>query len=100
MAAEISSFDRNREILCLRIVDVLRSWPELQRRVFMLSHYRGDSAEDISSMLGLRTGEVKLILEHCDRKLRNALKTFRDGSLEAESPSMTADSLTSNGCCV
>lgn len=91
--------DRTRELLCEKIVDVLRSWPEVHRRIFVHSHYRGESPEEISASLGLKTPEVRQILENCDRKLRVALKSFRFGNvIENPSGALQTISFASNGC--
>ncbi len=96
-----ASFDmeRSRELLRETIVDVLRSWPDVERRVFVRSHYRGESPEAIAISLGLRPADVRPILEHCERQLRAALKTFRDGGAEGPSaPLQPPPSFASSGC--
>ncbi len=91
--------ERTRELLRERILDVLKSWPDVDRRVFVQSHYRGESPEAISISLGLKAGEVRLILGHCERSLRAALKAFRDGSAEEEpSAPLQPARFASNGC--
>lgn len=89
----------NRELLSHAIVDILRSWPELHRRVFEQAHYQGRSAENISSSLGLSIADVRLILESCDRRLRSALRDFRgdvEGAGNQSCPRRPAFSV--NGC--
>lgn len=76
MSAVGLELEHNRELLSQAIVDVLRSWPELQRRVFEQAHYQGRSAEMISGSIGLSAADVRTILESCDRKLRLALRGF------------------------
>jgi DNA-directed RNA polymerase specialized sigma24 family protein len=98
MESAIFDIDRTRELLCERILDILRSWPELHRRVFVQAHYRGESPEKISSALGLKSSEVRQILENCDRRLRSALKSFRFGHIEDPSDALSAVSFASNGC--
>ena len=71
-----------RELLTEAILEVLRSWPELDRRVFVQAHYAGHSVEQVSSNLGLNISEVRSILERCERKLYLALKVFRQSSFD------------------
>jgi len=80
MSAVIFELERNRELLSQAIMDVLKSWPELHRRIFEQAHYQGDSVEKISGSFGLSATDVCMILESCDRKLRSALRSFRGGS--------------------
>jgi DNA-directed RNA polymerase specialized sigma24 family protein len=80
MSAVTFELERNRELLSQAIMDVLKSWPELHRRVFEQAHYQGNSVEKISGSLGLSATDVRLILESCDRKLRSALRSFRSES--------------------
>jgi DNA-directed RNA polymerase specialized sigma24 family protein len=75
------SMERNRKDLSEAIMDVLESWPELDRQVFTKSHYRGESAESISSSEGLSVSEVRMILDLCNRRLRQSLTGFRRGAL-------------------
>ncbi len=69
--------ERTRNGLSDAIVNVLESWPGVDRQVFTRSHYRGESVERISDTLGLSVSEVRSILEQCGRRLRQALKSFR-----------------------
>jgi DNA-directed RNA polymerase specialized sigma24 family protein len=99
MEGAIFGMDKTRELLSERIVEALRSWPELHRRVFVQSHYRGESLEEISVSLGLKAIEVRQILENCDRRLRVALKSFRLGNvIENPSDTLQAISFAANGC--
>ena len=75
------SMERNRKDLSEAIVDVLESWPELDRQVFTRSHYRGESTESISSSEGLSVSEVRMILDLCNRRLRQSLTVFRTGAM-------------------
>ena len=77
MCAVTSELERNRELLSQAIMDVLKSWPEMHRRVFEQAHYQGTSVEQISGSVGLNATDVRMILESCDRKLRAALRSFR-----------------------
>jgi DNA-directed RNA polymerase specialized sigma24 family protein len=69
-----------RDLLSQAIVESLRSWPELERRVFAEIHYCGRSQEDVARTLSLQTEEVAQILEQCEQKLHSALKIFRNGT--------------------
>jgi len=70
--------ERGRELLSQRILEVLDSWPEHYRQVFIRSHYWGDTAEMISASMGMTLAEVSQMLECCDQKLLAALRPFRD----------------------
>lgn len=91
--------ERNRELLSQAIMDVLKSWPELHRRVFEQAHYQGDSVQKISGSLGLSATDVSTILESCDRKLRWALRSFRGGSHGAVMhPRQKRAAFSASGC--
>ncbi len=77
-----------RESLVQAILGEIKSWPELHRMVFMRSHYKGDSAQRISKAIGINECEVSSILQHCERKLRSSLKSFKEC---APSASISAD---------
>jgi DNA-directed RNA polymerase specialized sigma24 family protein len=72
--------EHNRELLSQAIVDILRSWPELHRSVFVQAHYQGRPIEKISGYLGLSAPDVHRILDGCERKLRSALRNYRGSS--------------------
>lgn len=78
MAAAGLRFEPSRELLSQAIVESLKSWPEVQRQIFVEIHYGGRSVEEVSRTLGLPRSEVNQILEHCERKLYQALKALRD----------------------
>ncbi len=78
MGAMTLELEHNRQLLSHAIVDVLASWSELHRRVFIMAHYQGRSLERISSCLGLSVADVRRILDDCDRDLRASLRTFRE----------------------
>lgn len=69
-----------REDLFREIFNVLRKWPDLDRRVFSQAHYKGQSPETISGSLNLDVNEVSSILRKCDRELLASLKGFRGNS--------------------
>ena len=73
--------ERDRKDLSQAIVEVLESWPELDRQVFTKSHYQGQSADSISNSEGLSVPEVRMILDLCNRKLRKSLAEYRRSAL-------------------
>ena len=73
--------ERDRKDLSEAILDVLESWPELDRQVFTKSHYQGKSADSISNSEGLSVPEVRMILDLCNRKLRQSLTEYSRGAL-------------------
>ena len=70
--------DSERELLSKAIVETLRSWPQLHRQIFSEAHYRGRSIESISNSFNMSSEAVRAILQECDGRLRNALKSFRN----------------------
>jgi DNA-directed RNA polymerase specialized sigma24 family protein len=66
-----------REHLFQEILDILRQWPELDRRVFFQAHYGGQSPEAISRSLPLDVKKVSAILQQCDSRLHASLGTLR-----------------------
>ncbi len=70
----------NRELLSQRILEILNSWPELHRQIFMRAHYWGDTAETISLTLDLQVGEVRTILVKCEHRLHRELRPFRENA--------------------
>ncbi len=85
MATSGIRFEGSREMLSQAIVESLNSWPELQRRVFVETHYHNRPIEEIAREMGMTCCDVVQILEHCERSLFRALKAFRDGET-AEAP--------------
>jgi DNA-directed RNA polymerase specialized sigma24 family protein len=99
MVAASMVWIRNRETLSTAILQVLRSWPELHQRVFVKSHYHSESIGEISTSLGLRASDVRSILDQCDRKLRAALKSYREGVAQREDDGvLPAANFASSGC--
>jgi hypothetical protein len=86
-----------REALFQEIVFVLRQWPELERRVFSLTHYHGQSLEAISRSLNLDAEEVSAILKQCDRQLNACLRKFRKGSC-GKAPPISAETACPAAC--
>ena len=70
-----------REHLVQEILDTLRQWPELDRRIFSQAHYEGQSLEAISRSLQLDVKAVSAILQQCDCRLRASLVTFGKGDI-------------------
>jgi DNA-directed RNA polymerase specialized sigma24 family protein len=81
-----------REFLSQTIAEVLKSWPELHRRVFIQVHYEGKSARSISNSLGLELADVSHILRICERKLLVSLRAFRSLSPETAPKSAVGSS--------
>jgi DNA-directed RNA polymerase specialized sigma24 family protein len=77
MFAGTLDLDSFRENLLRAIAEVIQSWPDLPRRIFMQVHYRGRSVEDVARSSGLSACEVRQILDCYERKLRAALRPFR-----------------------
>jgi DNA-directed RNA polymerase specialized sigma24 family protein len=88
-----------RNLLSQAIVESLRSWPELQRRVFAEIHYRGRSKEAVAQTLSLQPEEVAQILEQCEHKLHSALKVFRNGTAHELSEEFPHPQVFAAACC-
>jgi hypothetical protein len=84
MATAVLTSERMRDLLSHTILEILDSWPDVHREVFVRAHYWGDSVEFISGTLGMEAEEVRFILEQCDRRLRTALRPFRREPLETD----------------
>ena len=78
MRAVIANQEHNH--LLQEIFVALRQWPDLDRRVFFLSHYRGQSVETISRSLQLEVDDVSTILKQCDLRLHASLRNFRESN--------------------
>jgi DNA-directed RNA polymerase specialized sigma24 family protein len=77
MAACSVLVESPRELLSQAIVDVVRSFPENHRRMFVLVHYGGRHVEEAARSLGIGVSEARHILEQCERKLVKNLRQFR-----------------------
>ena len=77
--------ERARHSLSELILKELESWQDLHRQIFVESHYRSQTVEQVSDSFGVGPGEVRMILQQCDRRLRQALKAFRETKLESDS---------------
>lgn len=78
MSAAEMNLDTFRELLSRTIAEIIRSWPDLPRRIFTQVHYRGGSVDDVARLHGLSVCEARQILEGCERRLRSALRPFRE----------------------
>jgi DNA-directed RNA polymerase specialized sigma24 family protein len=67
-----------REDLFQEIFNQLGQWTELDRRIFSLVHYQGQSLEAISSAFEMDLREVRRILKKCDRQLQISLRKYRE----------------------
>ncbi len=87
MSGASMKMELTRHGLSELILSELKSWQDLHRQVFVQSRYRGQSVEQVSNSFGLSLPEVRTILQQCDRRLRQALKAFRESRLESDSSS-------------
>jgi DNA-directed RNA polymerase specialized sigma24 family protein len=100
MSAARTGYEPEREQLSQTIVNSLKSWPEIQRRIFIEIRYAGRSIEEISRSLGLTQKEVFQILQLCEHKLFHALKAFRsNGSPKALAKPPGSLEYSIHGCC-
>jgi DNA-directed RNA polymerase specialized sigma24 family protein len=67
------------------ILGELNGWPDDHRQIFIQSHYRGQSPEQVSRSFGMCASDVRLVLNLCERRLREALKAYREPKREPES---------------
>ena len=77
MAANTFSLNAPRILLYDAIMNEIRSWADLPRRIFMQVHYAGKSVEEVAAQSGYGAREVSQILETHERKLRKSLRHFR-----------------------
>ncbi len=76
----------DRDHLFEEILNAIRQWPEVERRIFFQAHYAGHSPEDISRSLQLDVKKVKYILLKCDSRLHASLGSFCKGVRGKSSP--------------
>jgi len=69
--------NKKREDLVHEIFYAFDQWPELNRKIFIMSHYHGQTIEAISRALKLDVEKINKILQLCDRQLYTALRDFR-----------------------
>jgi hypothetical protein len=77
MAANTLHLNAPRIVLFDAIMEEIRSWADLPRRIFMQVHYAGKSVEETATQFGCGAREVSRILESHEIKLRKSLKPFR-----------------------
>jgi DNA-directed RNA polymerase specialized sigma24 family protein len=77
MAASTLNLNAPPRILSDAIMEEIRSWADLPRRIFMQVHYAGKSVEEIAAQSGCGAREVTRILESHELKLRKSLRPFR-----------------------
>jgi DNA-directed RNA polymerase specialized sigma24 family protein len=75
MAAN-QELETTREFLSQAIVEVITSWPERDRRIFIQIHYEGKSAEEVSNSSGLRLTDILQILRVCEWRLSKSLQAL------------------------
>jgi RNA polymerase sigma-70 factor (ECF subfamily) len=81
-AAEAADAGRTPERLMLstevqeRIASAMSALSPMERAAFVLRHFEGDSIEDISRALGLKTNATKHSIFRAVRKMRVALEPF------------------------
>jgi len=75
-----------RENLAKEISNALYLWPEIDRQIFSLAHYDGQSLETISRSARLSVDEISEILKRCDQRLHESLKSFRRSSCRQTYP--------------
>ncbi len=88
-----------RDLLANAIIASLRSWPEMERRIFVEVRYCGKSSEEVARLLGLQPAEVSRVLEHCELRLHRALKTLRDTAFSESSGISSSPHVYTVGCC-
>jgi len=77
MLRSVLNEDGSRKLLARIIMEVIQEWPEIDRRVFVAAHYDGQSPDRVASVYEMTRGEVRSILERCERHLHDALREFR-----------------------
>ena len=65
-----------RELLSQAIIDVVQSFPENHRRIFVQVRYEGRPIDEAARGLGISVSEARQILEQCERKLLRDLREF------------------------
>ena len=77
MATGTMNLGNTRNALYNAIVEELKSWSEIPRRIFMQVHYAGRSVEEIAFQSGVDPRVVLEILELHELKLRRSLRSLR-----------------------
>ena len=84
MCGDVLKREYIRNNLSEVILGELDSWPDLHRQAFVQAHYQGQSLEQVSRSLGMRVPDVRQILTQCERRLREAVRAFREPTKEAQ----------------
>jgi RNA polymerase sigma-70 factor (ECF subfamily) len=71
-----------------RISDAMTSLSKMERAAFVLRHFEGQSIDEISRALGLKTNATKHSIFRAVKKMRQALEPF---VAQPDSESLTAD---------
>ena len=71
-----------------RISDAMTALSKMERAAFVLRHFEGQSIDEISRALGLKTNATKHSIFRAVKKMRQALEPF---VAQPESESLTAD---------
>jgi DNA-directed RNA polymerase specialized sigma24 family protein len=66
-----------RDHLSKTILETLRSWPELDRRIFTSVHYGSLSVDEAARIEGIEPRMARSILDSCQRDLVERLRDFR-----------------------
>jgi DNA-directed RNA polymerase specialized sigma24 family protein len=99
MGAAGFSFEPLRDVLVQAIAASLNSWPELHRRIFTEIHYGGKSAAEVARVLNTSPRELAQILQHCERKLYRALRSYRHGSASWPPETTRPELFQASACC-
>ena len=82
-----------------RISDAMTSLSKMERAAFVLRHFEGQSIDEISRALGLKTNATKHSIFRAVKKMRQALEPFvappEDESLTPDGPELTRSGHTS-----
>jgi DNA-directed RNA polymerase specialized sigma24 family protein len=97
MSVRVSS-NRIRELLSKAIVDEIKSWPAVDRQVFVSAHYKGKRPEEIGRSFGLEVDQVRQILQQRELTLRTALRSFRDENSQNSDIPLQTLALTLEEC--
>lgn len=73
----VTEVESARQHLSLAIIQVLESFPHNHRTLFARVHYGGESIEAVARSMGIEAAEARRTLASCERKLHDALRSFR-----------------------
>ena len=74
-----------------RITDAMSALSQMERAAFVLRHFEGQSIDEISRALGLKTNATKHSIFRAVKKMRQALEPF------VAQPDPDAESLATDG---